>query len=78
MTKINYKIKFFVLLYCIFLCGCGSAGPYKRAFKYNPDYPLQRDIRHVKRGWGHFWYRQTLRKQCYEDMQQDVWNFIME
>lgn len=78
MIKLNNKIQIFLLLSTIFLVGCGSVGPYRTAFKNNPNYPLKRDIRHLKKGWGNFWYRQTLRKQCYEDMQQDVWNFIME
>ena len=78
MIKLNNKIQIFLLLSTIFLVGCGSDGGYKEAFRHNPNYPLRRDIRHVKKGWGNFWYRQTLRKQCYEDMQQDVWNFIME
>jgi hypothetical protein len=78
MTKLNYKNKFFVLLSSIFLYGCGSDGGYKEAFYSTPDYPLQRDIRHVETGWKHFWYRQGMRKQCYENMQQDVWDFVMQ
>ncbi len=78
MIKLNYKNTILILFSSMFLYGCGSAGRYKYAFDTDPDYPLKRDIGHVENGWKHFWYRQGLRKECYENMQQDVWDFVMK
>lgn len=77
MFKLNNKIQYIVLLYSIFIVGCGSSGPYRAAFVNNPDYPLQRDIRHIEERSDHFWYRQEMRKDCYEHVYQNWWNFIM-
>jgi hypothetical protein len=77
MIKLNYKNTFLVLLSSIFLYGCGSDGGDKEAFYYNPDYPLQRDIRHIEQRSDRFWRRQEMRKDCYEHVYQNWWNFIM-
>ena len=77
MTKLNYKNKFLVLLSSIFLYGCGSDGGYKEAFYYAPDYPLRRDIKGIEDRSDRFWRRQDMRKDCYEHVYQNWWNFLM-